>query len=184
MSIGYLIETYGYAAVFLLVGAEGLGIPVPGETALIVAGTYAGHSHHLNPVTHLGRGVRRCDHRVQHRLLGRRQGRLPVGSPVRALGPPRRAQAEDRPLCLRKSTSRSLSSPSLPSPVCCSWFADRSLSWVSSPRRLIPDRSVNDDKRRRDGGQLREGVATRRPACHLRIPNPTWKLGWSAGFMD
>ena len=49
MSIGHLIQTYGYAAVFLLVGAESLGIPVPGETALIVAGTYAGRSHHLNP---------------------------------------------------------------------------------------------------------------------------------------
>jgi membrane protein DedA with SNARE-associated domain len=49
MSIGHLIETYGYAAVFLLVGAESLGIPVPGETALIVAGTYAGHTHRLNP---------------------------------------------------------------------------------------------------------------------------------------
>lgn len=49
MSISHLIQTYGYAAVFLLVGAESLGIPVPGETALIVAGSYAGHSHHLNP---------------------------------------------------------------------------------------------------------------------------------------
>jgi membrane protein DedA with SNARE-associated domain len=49
MSIGHLIETYGYLAVFTLVGAESLGIPVPGETALIVAGTYAGHTHRLNP---------------------------------------------------------------------------------------------------------------------------------------
>lgn len=49
MSIGHLIETYGYLAVFLLVGAESLGVPVPGETALIVAGTYAGHTHKLNP---------------------------------------------------------------------------------------------------------------------------------------
>ncbi len=49
MSIGHLIQTYGYTAVFLLVGAESLGIPVPGETALIVAGTYAGHTHRLSP---------------------------------------------------------------------------------------------------------------------------------------
>ncbi len=49
MNIGHLIETYGYAAVFLLVAAESLGVPVPGETALIVAGTYAGHTHRLNP---------------------------------------------------------------------------------------------------------------------------------------
>ena len=39
MSIGHLIETYGYVAVFLLVAVESLGIPVPGETALIVADT-------------------------------------------------------------------------------------------------------------------------------------------------
>ena len=50
MNISHLIDTYGYMAVFLLVGAESLGIPVPGETALIVAGTYAGHTHRLNPV--------------------------------------------------------------------------------------------------------------------------------------
>ena len=49
MNISHLIDTYGYVAVFLLVGAESLGIPVPGETALIVAGTYAGHTHRLNP---------------------------------------------------------------------------------------------------------------------------------------
>jgi membrane protein DedA with SNARE-associated domain len=49
VNIGHLIDTYGYMAVFILVGAESLGIPVPGETALIVAGTYAGHTHRLNP---------------------------------------------------------------------------------------------------------------------------------------
>ena len=49
MNVTHLIETYGYLAVFLLVGAESLGIPLPGETALIIAGTYAGHSHRLNP---------------------------------------------------------------------------------------------------------------------------------------
>ena len=49
MNISHLIDSYGYMAVFVLVGAESLGIPVPGETALIVAGTYAGHTHRLNP---------------------------------------------------------------------------------------------------------------------------------------
>lgn len=29
--------------------AESLGVPLPGETTLIVAGTYAGTTHHLNP---------------------------------------------------------------------------------------------------------------------------------------
>ena len=40
MGISHLIETYGYLAVFLLVGAESLGIPLPGETALILAGIF------------------------------------------------------------------------------------------------------------------------------------------------
>jgi hypothetical protein len=49
VNISHLTDSYGYMAVFVLVGAESLGIPVPGETALIVAGTYAGHTHGLNP---------------------------------------------------------------------------------------------------------------------------------------
>jgi len=49
VSVSHLIDTYGYWAVFLLVGVESLGVPVPGETALIVAGTYAGHTHRLSP---------------------------------------------------------------------------------------------------------------------------------------
>jgi membrane protein DedA with SNARE-associated domain len=49
MNFSYLIETYGYLAVFALVGAESLGVPVPGETALITAGIYAGHTHRLDP---------------------------------------------------------------------------------------------------------------------------------------
>ena len=49
MNVSDLIASYGYWAVFLLVGAESLGIPLPGETALITAGIYAGHSHRLNP---------------------------------------------------------------------------------------------------------------------------------------
>ncbi len=49
MNISNLIASYGYWAVFLLVGAESLGIPLPGETALITAGIYAGHTHRLSP---------------------------------------------------------------------------------------------------------------------------------------
>ena len=49
MNIGQLIDSYGYWALFLLVMAESLGVPLPGETALIIAGTYAGTTHHLNP---------------------------------------------------------------------------------------------------------------------------------------
>jgi membrane protein DedA with SNARE-associated domain len=49
MSISSLIDNYGYWAVFCLVTAESLGIPLPAETALILAGVYAGQSHHLSP---------------------------------------------------------------------------------------------------------------------------------------
>ena len=49
MNIGHLISSYGYWAVFVLVAAESMGVPVPGETALIIAGTYAGTTHNLNP---------------------------------------------------------------------------------------------------------------------------------------
>ena len=49
MNVSHLIASYGYWAVFVLVGAESLGIPLPGETALITAGIYAGHTHRLSP---------------------------------------------------------------------------------------------------------------------------------------
>lgn len=49
MSISHLITSYGYWAVFVLIALESLGIPLPGETALIVAGAYAGSTHNLSP---------------------------------------------------------------------------------------------------------------------------------------
>jgi len=49
MNVSHLVGTYGYWAVFLLVAIESLGIPLPGETALILAAAYAGHSHRLSP---------------------------------------------------------------------------------------------------------------------------------------
>src|SRR5260221_11050609 len=49
MNVSHLIASYGYWAVFVLVGAESLGIPLPGETALITAAIYAGHTHRLSP---------------------------------------------------------------------------------------------------------------------------------------
>jgi membrane protein DedA with SNARE-associated domain len=39
---------YGYLAVFLVVGMESIGVPVPGETMLIVASVYAGSTHNLS----------------------------------------------------------------------------------------------------------------------------------------
>jgi membrane protein DedA with SNARE-associated domain len=49
VNTGHLIASYGYWALFALVAAESLGVPLPGETALIIAGTYAGTTHHLSP---------------------------------------------------------------------------------------------------------------------------------------
>jgi membrane protein DedA with SNARE-associated domain len=49
VNVDHLVSSYGYLAVFLLVGLESLGIPLPGETALISAGIYAGHTHRLSP---------------------------------------------------------------------------------------------------------------------------------------
>ena len=42
------IAVYGYWAVLVLVGLESMGLPLPGETALISAAVYAGTSHELN----------------------------------------------------------------------------------------------------------------------------------------
>lgn len=48
VTIDHLLRTYGYWAVFLAVGVESLGIPLPGETTLITAALYAGTTHRLN----------------------------------------------------------------------------------------------------------------------------------------
>lgn len=47
--MNHLIHTYGYAIVALFVAIESLGVPFPGETAVIAAGTYAGTTHRLSP---------------------------------------------------------------------------------------------------------------------------------------
>ncbi len=41
------LDSYGYLVVFLLVLIESIGVPVPGETALIAAALYAGSTHKL-----------------------------------------------------------------------------------------------------------------------------------------
>jgi membrane protein DedA with SNARE-associated domain len=46
--IAQLVQSYGYYAVFALIALESLGIPLPGESALIAAALYAGTTHHLN----------------------------------------------------------------------------------------------------------------------------------------
>lgn len=49
MNFNHLVQTSGYPIVFLLVAAESLGVPLPGETVLITASIYAGQTHRLSP---------------------------------------------------------------------------------------------------------------------------------------
>jgi membrane protein DedA with SNARE-associated domain len=48
--IAHLLAAYGYLVVALMVGIEGMGIPVPGEATLIAASIVAGTTHELNIV--------------------------------------------------------------------------------------------------------------------------------------
>jgi membrane protein DedA with SNARE-associated domain len=43
-----LLNNYGYAAVFVFVMIESLGVPFPGETMVITAAIYAGDTHNLS----------------------------------------------------------------------------------------------------------------------------------------
>jgi membrane protein DedA with SNARE-associated domain len=45
---GHLIRSYGYYAVGGIVALESLGVPLPGETTLIAAATFAGATHRLD----------------------------------------------------------------------------------------------------------------------------------------
>jgi membrane protein DedA with SNARE-associated domain len=46
--ITHLLQSYGYYAVFALIALESMGLPLPGESALIAAALYAGTTHHLS----------------------------------------------------------------------------------------------------------------------------------------
>lgn len=46
-TLHHLIATYGYGVVACIVGFEGVGVPLPGETTLIVAALYAASGHDL-----------------------------------------------------------------------------------------------------------------------------------------
>jgi membrane protein DedA with SNARE-associated domain len=46
--VTHLIESYGYAIIVVLVMAEGVGLPLPGETALITAAAFSAQSHRIS----------------------------------------------------------------------------------------------------------------------------------------
>ena len=47
-SIGHLVHDYGLVVVAAVIGLESLGFPFPGESALVLAGIFAGTKHELN----------------------------------------------------------------------------------------------------------------------------------------
>jgi len=46
-TIANVIVSHGYPAIALIIGLESMGLPLPGETALITAAIYAGSTHTL-----------------------------------------------------------------------------------------------------------------------------------------
>jgi membrane protein DedA with SNARE-associated domain len=48
INVSGVIGSGGYLALFALIMLECIGLPLPGETGLIAAGIYAGHTHHLS----------------------------------------------------------------------------------------------------------------------------------------
>ena len=50
MTLTSLIGTHGYWVVAAVVALESMGLPMPGETALITAAIYAGTTQHLDIV--------------------------------------------------------------------------------------------------------------------------------------
>jgi membrane protein DedA with SNARE-associated domain len=48
--IHHLVASYGYAGLAFIIGLESMGVPLPGETALIFAAIYAGATHQLDVV--------------------------------------------------------------------------------------------------------------------------------------
>lgn len=46
--IHQLVASYGYVGLAFIVGLESMGVPLPGETALIFAAIYAGATHQLD----------------------------------------------------------------------------------------------------------------------------------------
>src|SRR6476619_479957 len=78
-----LVSLHGYWMVGLIVGLESLGLPLPGETILVLAAIYAATEPSFNILD--GNCRRRIwrDHRRQHRLLARIKIRLRTSAAIR-----------------------------------------------------------------------------------------------------
>src|SRR5262249_43818166 len=84
--IAHRVQSYGSYAVFALIALESLGIPLPGESALIAAALYARTTHHLN-IAALAAAAAAGRHRRQRRVLDRQDRRPAPGRAVPALRP-------------------------------------------------------------------------------------------------
>jgi membrane protein DedA with SNARE-associated domain len=92
-----LVSRFGYVMVFLGVGIESLGIPVPGETSLVIGAVVAGHGE-LSPwgVALSGWSGAVIGDNFGY-LVGRRWGRRILTVPViRRIYDPRRIAVADR----------------------------------------------------------------------------------------
>jgi membrane protein DedA with SNARE-associated domain len=55
--VAHLVHHYGYGLVFAATALQGLGLPVPGGTAIVAAALYAGTDHGLNIVLVIAAGA-------------------------------------------------------------------------------------------------------------------------------
>ena len=78
--IRHLIDHYGYAIVVVLVFAEGVGLPLPGETALITAAAFAAQSHRLSIIGVVIASIVGATAGGVRRLLDRKRGRTPLSA--------------------------------------------------------------------------------------------------------
>ena len=79
-----LVATYGLWAVALFVAIESMGVPVPGETMLLVAAVYAGATHQLSIVAVIAAAVVAA---IAGDNLGYLLGRLGGERLLRRVGP-------------------------------------------------------------------------------------------------
>ncbi len=60
-TLSNLVESYGYVALFVLIALESLGIPLPGESALVSAAARAGE-----PTASTPRMMNATPHKIDH----------------------------------------------------------------------------------------------------------------------
>ena len=58
--IEQLLHQYGYAAIFIVIALENVGLPVPGETILVTSAIFAAETHELNVFGIVGIAIAAC----------------------------------------------------------------------------------------------------------------------------